>query len=145
MNNVHISNTNIIHVVERPVTPLSLLLIVKIVGTFFPVAAPLLVLPKSRIDQLSGFSPSDVSLYRLYGMASLALLVGYAGGLVQVADGVFPIGVIAMGFVSNAGAFTVMLMTGRAQKTPISAAFFGVIAAGLALAFFFQDAAMAAL
>ena len=123
-------------------TPLSLLLIIKIVGTFFPVAAPLLVLPKARIDQLSGFSPSDVSLYRLYGMAVLALLVGYLGGYFQIEAGVFPIGVLAMGFVSNAGAFLIMLITGRAQKTPFAAAFFGLIAAGLAAAFLFQDVAM---
>lgn len=123
-------------------TPLSLLLVIKIVGTFFPVAAPLLILPKVRIDQMSGFSPSDVSLYRLYGMAVLALLVGYLGGYFQIEVGVFPIGVLAMGFVSNAGAFAVMVITGRAQKTPFSAAFFGLIAAGLAAAFLFQDFAM---
>ena len=121
---------------------LSILLWVKIIGTFFPVAAPLLLLPKSKIDALSGFEPSDVSLYRLYGMAVLALLVGYAGGYFQVLDGVFPVGVIAMGFVSNAGAFLIMLLTGRAAKTPASAAFFGLIAAGLALTFFYQDAAL---
>lgn len=121
---------------------LSILLWVKIIGTFLPVAAPLLLLPKSKIDALSGFEPSDVSLYRLYGMAVLALLVGYAGGYFQVLDGVFPIGVIAMGFVSNAGACLIMLLTGRAAKTPASAAFFGLIAAGLALSFFYQDAAL---
>lgn len=125
--------------------PLSILLWIKILGTFFPVAAPLLILPKAKIDQMSGFSPSDVTLYRLYGMAVLALLVGYAGGYFQVLDGVFPVGVIAMGFISNAGAFGVMLMTGRAKKTPFAAAFFGLIAAGLAAAFVFQDAAMTAI
>lgn len=124
---------------------LSLLLWIKIIGTFFPVAAPLLLFPKSEIDKRSGFEASDITLYRLYGMAVLALLVGYAGGYFQVLNGTFPIGVIAMGFVSNAGAFLVMLMTGRAAKTPFSAAFFGLIAFGLALAFLFQDAAMASL
>ncbi|MEL7113404.1 MAG: hypothetical protein AAGK93_10790 [Pseudomonadota bacterium] len=122
--------------------PLSILLWIKIVGTFFPVAAPLLLFPKSKIDELSGFSPSDVSLYRLYGMAVLALLVGYAGGFFQVVDGEFPIGVLAMGFVSNAGAFLIMIITGRAKKTPLSAAFFGLIAAGLVTAFLLRDVAM---
>ena len=123
-------------------TPLSILLCVKIIGTFFPVALPLLGMPKSFIDKRSGFAPSDVSLYRLYGMAVLALLVGYAGGLAQIADGTFPIGVLAMGFVSNAGAFLILVITGRAAKTPASAAFFGLIAAGLAIAFAMQGAAM---
>lgn len=122
--------------------PLSILLWVKIIGTFFPVAAPLLVLPKAKIDAVSGFSPSDVTLYRLYGMAILALLVGYAGGYLEVEAGRFPIGVLAMGFVSNTGAFAVMVITGRAAKTPFTAGFFGLIAAGLALAFLFQDVAM---
>ena len=122
--------------------PLSILLWIKIVGTFFPVAAPLLVFPKSKIDELSGFSPSDVSLYRLYGMAVLALLVGYAGGYFQVVEGIFPGGVLAMGFVSNAGAFLIMIITGRARKTPLSSAFFGLIATGLAAAFLLQEAAM---
>ena len=126
----------------RLMAPLSILLWIKIVGTFFPVAAPLLLFPKSKIDELSGFSPSDVSLYRLYGMALLALLVGYAGGYFQVVEGVFPIGVLAMGFVSNAGAFLIMVITGRARRTPFSAAFFGLIAVGLAAAFLFRDAAM---
>ena len=124
---------------------LSVLLWVKIIGTFFPVAAPLLILPKSEIDKRSGFEASDIALYRLYGTAILALLVGYTGGYFQVLQGEFPIGVIAMGFVSNAGAFLVMVLTGRATKTPVSAALLGLIALGLALAFLFQDAAMAAL
>ena len=127
---------------EMPMAPLSVLLWIKILGTFFPVAAPLLLFPKAKIDELSGFAPSDVSLYRLYGMAVLALLVGYAGGYFQVTEGVFPIGVLAMGFVSNAGAFLIMLITGRARKTPLSAEFFGLIATGLAAAFVFKDAAM---
>ena len=122
--------------------PISILLLVKIIGTLFPVALPLLVMPKTFIDARSGFSASDISLYRLYGMAVLALLVGYAGGYAQVETGVFPIGVVAMGFVSNAGAFTIMLLTGRAAKTPFTAAFFGLIAFGLAAAFLMQTAFM---
>ena len=121
---------------------LSILLWIKIIGTFFPVAAPLLVLPKEKIDQLSGFEPSDVSLYRLYGMAVLALLVGYAGGYFQVVEGVFPAGVVTMGIASNAGAFIIMLLTGRAAKTPFAAGFFGLIAAALIACFFFPEMAM---
>ncbi|MEM1403917.1 MAG: hypothetical protein AAGG55_11345 [Pseudomonadota bacterium] len=111
--------------------PLSILLWIKIVGTFFPVAAPLLVLPKSKIDALSGFEASDLGLYRLYGMAVLALLVGYFGGYLQVLQGAYPMGVIAMGIASNGGAFIIMLLTGRAKKTPFAAAFFALITIGL--------------
>lgn len=122
--------------------PLSILLWIKIVGTFFPVALPLLVFPMARINQLSGFESSDPALFRLYGMAILALLVGYAGGYFQVQGGVYPVGIVAMGFVSNFGAFIVLLATGRGLKAPREPAFFGLIAAGLALSFFYQDASM---
>ena len=122
--------------------PLSILLWIKIVGTFFPVALPLLVFPMARINQLSGFESSDPALFRLYGMAILALLVGYASGYVQVQGGVYPVGIVAMGLVSNFGAFIVLLVTGRGLKAPWEPAFFGLIAAGLALSFFYQDASM---
>ncbi|MEL7540893.1 MAG: hypothetical protein AAGJ51_08315 [Pseudomonadota bacterium] len=106
------------------------------------MALPLLVMPKTALDTRSGFSPSDTSLYRLYGMAILALLVGYAGGYFQFVSGTFPIGVLAMGFASNAGAFAIMVATGRAAKTPIAAAFFGMIASGLAVMLVSPDFAM---
>ncbi|MEO1322409.1 MAG: hypothetical protein AAFV59_05320 [Pseudomonadota bacterium] len=125
--------------------PLSILLWIKIIGTFFPVALPLLVMPKSFIDARSGFEASDLSLYRLYGMAVLALLVGYAAGYLQVTQGAFPTGVLAMGFVSNAGAFAIMVLTGRAARTPFVAAFFGLIATGLAAAVLMPDFFMAPL
>ena len=125
--------------------PLSILLWIKIIGTFFPVAAPLLVLPKSQIDARSGFEASDLGLYRLYGMAVLALLVGYFGGYLQVLNGVYPMGVIAMGIASNGGAFIIMLLTGRAKKTPIAAGFFGLITGGLVATVAAQDAAIAPL
>lgn len=113
--------------------PISILLLIKIIGTLFPVALPLLVMPKTFINARSGFSPSDISLYRLYGMAVLALLVGYSAGYLQANSGMFPIGVLAMGLVSNAGAFAIMVATGRVAKTPFTASFFGLIAAGLAV------------
>lgn len=126
-------------------TSLEILLWIKIIGTLIPVALPLLLFPKAFIDQRSGFEASDISLYRLYGMAVLALLVGYFGGIVQVWSGIYPAGVIAMGFVSNLGAFVVMLITGRARQTPASAAFFGLIALGLAISYSQQPAFMAPL
>lgn len=126
-------------------TPLSLLLLVKIFGTLFTVALPLIFLPKSKVDVMSGFEQSDISLYRFYGVAVLALLVGYIGGYFQVQNGVFPIGVIAMGFVSNFGATLVFLMSGRYKKSPLATLFFAAIALGLAVAFFARDWAMSGL
>ena len=111
--------------------PLSILLWIKIIGTLIPVGLPLIFLSKQRIEAVSGFTSSDVIVYRLYGMAIIALLVGYYGGYVQVTNGVFPAGVIWMGLMSNAGAATILILTGRARKAPWEAAFFGLIAAGL--------------
>lgn len=122
--------------------PISILLWVKIIGTLIPVALPLLFLPIATVNRLSGFEASDPALYRLYGAAVLALLVGYAGGYFQVQDGVFPVGVVAMGFVSNAGACAVLLLTGRGLKAPWEPAFFGLIALGLAWSFFFREQSM---
>ena len=122
--------------------PLSILLWTKIIGTLLPVALPLLVLPTERIQQLSGFKASDPALLRLYGMAILALLVGYMGGYFQVLDGTYPVGVVAMGFASNAGACLILILTGRGRKAPWEPAFFGLIAIGLAISFFFQGIAL---
>lgn len=111
--------------------PLSILLWIKIIGTLFPVGLPLLLLSKDRIERISGFKSSDVVVYRLYGMAIIALLVGYFGGYLQVINGTFPIGVLWMGLVSNAGAATILVLSGRAQKAPWEAGFFALIAMGL--------------
>lgn len=125
--------------------PLAILLLIKIVGTLVPVALPMLLFSKARFDELSGFGPSDLVLYRVYGMAVLALLVGYSGGLLQVRAGVFPHGVLAMGFVSNAGAAALLFFVAEVRHLRRSSAFFALIAIGLAFAFFLPDAAMAPL
>ncbi|MEN7344065.1 MAG: hypothetical protein AAAFM81_14025 [Pseudomonadota bacterium] len=118
---------------------LEMLLWIKIVGTLVAVAGPLLLLPKSLIDRIGGFSASDVALYRLYGMA---LLVGYGSGIVDVRAAVFPTGVIIMGLVSNGGATLIMLSSGYARKRPLAPVFFGAIAIGLGLAMLMPEAAM---
>ena len=125
--------------------PLSILLWVKIIGTLIPVGLPLLVLSKNRIEAISGFQSSDVIIYRLYGMAIIALLVGYYGGYVQVANGVFPIWVIWMGLVSNAGAAAVLILTERAKKAPWEAGFFSLIATGLVVSLLRPELAMSPL
>lgn len=123
-------------------TPLIALLTIKIVVTLLATALPLLALSKSTLDRLSGFSPSDKTLYRLYGIAVLALLVGYSGGIIQARAGDFPTGVIAMGITSNAGATVALLASRAAPLVRGSALFFGLITAGLIAAVAFPDAAM---
>ena len=118
---------------------LSLVLMIKILGTLFPVALPLLLAPKAVIDRRSGFTASDPTFYRLYGMALLALLVGYAGGFLQLMAGVFPTGILIMGLVSNAGATLFLLLSPRSRKAPWEVAFFGSIALALTASLLFPD------
>ncbi|MEM1245097.1 MAG: hypothetical protein AAGK22_01935 [Acidobacteriota bacterium] len=123
-------------------TRLTLLLLIKILGTL-PVAVPMLTFSHERLDRISGFGPSHEALYRVYGMALVALLVGYGGGIVQAQSGDYPLGVLIMGLVSNAGATLVLLLTGQAKRQLPAAVFFGLIAAGLAIALLAPEAAMA--
>lgn len=125
--------------------PLGIVLLIKIIGTLFPVALPLLILPKSKIDEISGFEPSDIIVYRLYGMAVLALLVGYFSGYLQIQQGIYPAGIVAMGFVSNTGAFLILVALGRARKAPHEAFFFGSIAVALIASYFTPEWFMTAL
>jgi len=106
------------------------------------VALPLIFLPKSIVDARSGFTQSDITLYRFYGVAIFALLVGYAGGYAQAQAGMFPAGIIIMGIVSNAGATLIFLMSGRYKKSPISTLFFATIASALVVTFFARAWAM---
>ncbi|MEM0927781.1 MAG: hypothetical protein AAGI89_00670 [Pseudomonadota bacterium] len=122
--------------------PLALLLITKIVVTGLLVGIPFLLLPAAVVERLSGFEARPRALYRLYGMAIIALLVGYGGGLVEVLDGSFPWGVAAMGIVSNGGAAIVLVLTGQARTRRMLTAFFVAITAGLVYAAAMPEAAV---
>ncbi|MEM7739213.1 MAG: hypothetical protein AAF225_00240 [Pseudomonadota bacterium] len=122
-------------------TALGLLLITKIAVTGVLIGIPFLVLPRALVARLSGFEATPV-LYRLYGIAIIALLVGYGGGLVQTLDGSFPWGVAAMGIVSNGGAAVILVLTGQAKTMRALTAFFVLITAGLVTAAMMPEAAM---
>lgn len=109
-------------------TLLLLLLSIKIIVTLGFVSAPFLFFSKQKIDGILGISGNSLGLYRVYGMAVTALLVGYAGGIYQHLNGVFPLEIILMGIASNAGATLMMLSTGMAKDNKLLAVFFGTIA-----------------
>ncbi|MEM9838077.1 MAG: hypothetical protein AAF830_02875 [Pseudomonadota bacterium] len=123
-------------------TFLVILLLAKIAVTLLAVALPFLALPKPTLDRLAQFDDPSPTLYRLYGMAVTALLVGYTSGLVTALGGVFPWSIIAMGIASNAGATLILIITGAARTRVLSTLFFGAIATGLILAALFPQAAM---
>ncbi|MEM1263542.1 MAG: hypothetical protein AAGH76_14160 [Pseudomonadota bacterium] len=114
-------------------TYLALLLVTKIAVTAVAVAAPLLLFSGERVQAVTGFRESDPAVFRLYGVAIVALLVGYGGGLWQLNTGVVPVGVMLMGLVSNIGAAVMMFVTGIAQKRPLGAVFFALIGGGFAV------------
>lgn len=109
---------------------LSLLLITKIAVTGLLVAAPFLLLPKSKLEKSTNITTPTSLFFRLYGVAITALLVGYAFGIPTAEDGRFPWGVVCMGTVSNGGAAILMLAYSRNNNRALTA-FFGLIALGL--------------
>ncbi len=126
-------------------TPLGGLFVIKILVTFVWVSAPFLLFRKDLLDRLSGFVGTPMVLYRLYGVAILALLAGYASGILSILEGVMPWGIVAMGLVSNGGATLVLLLTGEAKKRPALTTFFGLITVGLAASALWPDRALSPL
>lgn len=113
---------------------IALLLTAKIAVTAVLTAGPFLFLPSARLAVMTGAGAGGATLFRLYGIAILALLVGYASGFWTIAAGDFPWGVVAMGFVSNAGAALVLFATGAWRRARPIAFFVAAVAALLAVA-----------
>lgn len=112
-------------------TWLTLLLVFKIAFTIFTAVGPMLLMTGERAAGLFGVGIDAVPLIRLYGMALLALAVGYAGGISSSEQGQFPYGVVFMGIVSNAGASALLVTTGAWRKAPLAVPAYGSIALGL--------------
>lgn len=79
-----------------------LLLWIKIIGTALLAALPMLLTPEPAYRWL-GFPEQPMLFLRLYALSTIALLVGYYGGIEQARRGEFPRGVLRMGLVSNGG------------------------------------------
>lgn len=123
-------------------TFITLVLAAKIVVTAILTAIPFLFLPQERLATLTGISSGGSTLFRLYGIAILALLVGYASGFWTVAAGQFPWGVVAMGLVSNTGAASIMYVTGSWRNAKPITFSITAIAVLLAIAAFIPEQAL---
>lgn len=95
---------------------LAIVVAVKVVGTAATTALPFLVSPARDLTAMTGVGAEGVTLIRLYGVAILALLVGYASGFWFLSKGDFPWAVVLMGIVSNAGAVAVLILTGSWRR-----------------------------
>ena len=112
-------------------TAIALILVIKIAVTGIFSAAPFLLMPEPKLATMFRTTGNGArTIFRLYGVAVLALLVGYGAGFWTIAEGHFPFGVAAMGFVSNGGAAAALLITGGWRR----ARFFTVFLAGIAIA-----------
>jgi hypothetical protein len=121
---------------------IELILAAKIGVTALFVVIPFLTFSAGWIDARLGAQRGSAPLYRLYGWAILALLVGYASGFWETAQDRFPYAIAVMGIVSNAGAAAIMVGTGMARTQTTLAVFFGAIALALIWAIAMPGAAM---
>lgn len=126
-------------------TPLLLLLAAKVTVTMVFVAGPFLLLSKQAIEATLSITASNSGLFRLYGVAMLALTTAYSGGIWQITQNVFPLPIILMGIVSNLGATIALLSTGFWKSSRLLTGFFAVIGLSLVLALALPEFAMMAL
>lgn len=104
-----------------------LVILFKIVVTFVFVAIPFLFFPAERLNKVTGIAAKSVTFYRLYGVAMLALLIGYASAFPLLWQNIFPWAVVIMGIVSNTGV-TLVLVRGRSLscKSPFVLTYGGI-------------------
>ncbi len=113
-------------------TLLDLVLAVKIAATGLFVALPLLVFPSPMIAGILKLEGEAIAWMRLYGVAVLALLVGYSFGFSQITGPELPIGILCMGIVSNGLGCMVLVATGLYRNNRMMTFLIGAIAIALA-------------
>ncbi len=123
-------------------TILDLILSVKILGTGLFVGLPLLLLPGQRVTGILDVDATALPYLRLYGVAIIALLVGYSFGFSTITGPEFPLGIVCMGIVSNGAGFVTLVVTGAIRQNRAMAALIGLIAAMLLLCIIRPDIAM---
>lgn len=128
-------------------TYLDLILLAKIAGTALFVGIPFLLVPAPKLISLLQIEGAEAAmpLIRLYGWAVIALLVGYSFGFSWVAGDTFPLGVVTMGLVSNAGATALLVITGAWRKAAPMTVFLALIALSLTFAMANRAAVMTGL
>lgn len=115
-------------------TPLSVILGVKVAATVLLWAGPLLILSKSRLTARTQAPEAMVPMLRLYGVALAALCIGYVSAYWPISQGVFPWGVVLMGLVSNGGATITLLVTGAARRQKLNTVVLATITTFLTVA-----------
>lgn len=96
---------------------LIIIIAIKFIVTLVLVAIPFLMFPMEKLDKISGMAAKSNTFYRLYGVAMVALLIGYVSGIPLINHGIFPWSVVIMGIVSNGGVALLLLKSGPSPKT----------------------------
>jgi len=112
-------------------TFLAWVFVVKIAGSIVGLVIPFLLFSEARLSQLAGVAVSR-PMARLYGMAIVALLIGYGFGLAEHVRGGVPTGSVWMGLVSNGGGAAIAAIHLHGLPRLLGAGFFGGIALCLA-------------
>lgn len=113
---------------------LALLLVIKISVTALLVAPPFLFAPLAKLEATTRVSAKSTLFFRLYGIAIMALLVGYGFGIPVAEGGQFPWGVASMGLVSNAGSAFLLLRASRPRTSGFwLGTFFAFVTVALAI------------
>lgn len=120
----------------------SLLLIVKVAVTLILVAMPFLFVSKEKLEKVTNIKTDTPQFFRLYGVAILALLIGYSFGIPLAENGVFPWSVVSMGVMSNGGAAFILLLAGLNSKKRGLTLFFAIITVGLIMSALFPQVAV---
>lgn len=120
-------------------TFLTLLLLIKIAVTGALIVIPFLLASKAKLEAATRLTGPSAGLFRLYGIAVLALLAGYTFGIPQAQAGVFPLGVVIMCLVSNGGAAAYLFATGAYKQRPLIPFFLLTIAIALAASLILQE------
>lgn len=97
------------------------LIMIKLFITIIFLARPFLLWEPAKLDCLMVVSGDHTIIFRLYGVAMLALAVAYGGGALQASQGEFPWTIVWMGMVSNLGAGLVLLVLGRTSFLKVGA------------------------
>jgi hypothetical protein len=96
----------------------------------------------ARLAGTTEVAESSIRVYRLYGIAISALLVGYASGFWLLSVGQFPWGVVAMGLFSNGVGAAYLFLTGAWRRAKLATFVVSSIAVGLVVASFDPELAM---
>ncbi len=124
---------------------LAILLAIKILVTAAFMAIPFLTFSTKRLAGTMGITGGGEVLFRLYGIALIALLAGYGSAFPLLARNEFPWGIVVMGIISNGGAAAILFGTGAWRKSLPVACFLLAMTAGLVAAMLQPALAVAAL